>query len=594
MKEVTLEELENFSGKISESTKPNANEQIKSTESTKEEQLIPAIIRPNIMKGTDISPSDLGRRLREKNGIPEKKDEIKDAPIVENAFTDMVNTVNERKKRIDEEIMPIIEKNAEEMTIAEEMGIDTSKEKLDNEEVMNKIKEKMKENEKILDTELPDDLSDINNILEDNESMEEYSEGNYVEYEDNINTKEVVQSKIEQPTIKKEEPPKVESTVVKEETKVEKTDDDSDDLDKLMSDLNTADADDTSDLNDNEESVEELRGRFKETLSSVKIARDPIDFSKFKIKQSPVSSSAVLSSVNDKMNSFKKADWVLYHTGRSMTFLECRGPELNALRKNIGNSNDINAIITSLKFIYNHTLDANKPPFEAWCKLIRTEDIESLYFGIYKACYADTNIVARACENKKCGKTSLINTNINSMVKFEDDEVKDKFYKIYNRDTTTSVENTESELLQISDYFAISFSSATLYSTFLQYASLPSDITNKYSDTLNSMAYIDGFYSINYDTQELIPIAIKSYRNNLNKTVIAKLKVYIEILKTLTNDQYNVLTAKLNTIIQNPKVSYVYPEATCPECGAKMAEEPIDSVMRLLFTRAQLVQVKSL
>ena len=84
------------------------------------------------------------------------------------------------------------------------------------------------------------------------------------------------------------------------------------------------------------------------------------------------------------------------------------------------------------------------------------------------------------------------------------------------------------------------------------------------------------------------------YRNNLNKSVIAKLKVYIEILKTLTNDQYNVLTAKLNTIIQNPKISYIYPETTCPECGAKINEEPIDSVMRLLFTRAQLVQVKSL
>ena len=280
--------------------------------------------------------------------------------------------------------------------------------------------------------------------------MEEYSEGHYVEYEDNINTKEVVQSKIEQPTIKKEESFKSESITSKQE--IEKSNDDSDDLDKLISDLNTADSDDVSDLNDNEETVEELRGRFKETLSSVKIARDPIDFSKFKIKQNPVSSSAVLSSVNDKINSFKKADWVLYHTGRSMTFLECRGPELNALRKNIGNSNDINAIITSLKFIYSHTLDANKPSFEAWCKLIRTEDIESLYFGIYKACYADTNIVARACENKKCGKTSLINTNINDMVKFENDEVKNQFYKIYNRDTTTSVESTESELLQISDY----------------------------------------------------------------------------------------------------------------------------------------------
>lgn len=591
MKEVMLEELNNFT--------TNNNSQMTTNETNTDSQSSPnrpIIAKPNIMKGSSISPSDLSKKLKEKNKNEEVEsiNQVEETPMVKNAFSDMIKTLDDRKKRIDEELMPIIEKNAEEMAMAEELGIDTSKEKLDDENVqilINKKKNEMEELSKSIDF---NDTSDIDNILNDGdeEDMEEMKNiDNYTFIDDPVVEETPVKEEIK--TVAKDVKP---VTVPKEDSIVDQptknlVEDDEDDLDKLMNDLNSSD---DSTINQEEETVEELRTRFKETLSSVKIARDPIDFSKFKIKQNAVSSSAILSTVNNKINNFKKADWVLYHTGRSMTFAECRGPELNALRKSIGNSNDINAVIASLQFVYNHTIDANKPSFEAWCKLIRTEDIESLYFGLYRACYADSNIVARACQNKGCEKTSLVNTDIKKMVKFKDTETEEKFYKIFNHDTTTSTQETESELMQISDYFAISFNHPTLYSTFLQYSTLPSDVTDKYSDTLNTMAYIDGFYSIDYTTNELVPIAIKNYKNNLNKTVINKLKTYIEILKTLTNDQYNILTAKLNNIIQEPKISYVYPETTCPECGATIKEEPIESVIRLLFTRAQLVQVKSL
>ena len=598
MKEVMLEELNDFTTK-------NNMQSIKNEESKENNASSsngPIIAKPNIMKGSSISTSDLSKRLKEKHdkeneSSTKSSNDVEETPMIKNAFSDMLKTLDDRKRKIDEELMPIIEKNAEEMAMAEELGIDTSKERLDDENVQALINKKRNEIEESSKPTNFNDTSDIDNILNDGdeEDMERIM--------DTTNNYTSIDNPVAEPPVKEEVNTVVEEvkpatvTVPKKEDTVEQTsknliEDDEDDLDKLMNDLNASNDENTS--IQEEETVEELRSRFKETLSSVKIARDPIDFSKFKIKQNAVSSAAILSTVNNKINNFKKADWVLYHTGRSMTFTECRGPELNALRKSIGNSNDINAVIASLQFVYNHTIDANKPPFEAWCKLIRTEDIESLYFGLYRACYADSNIVARACQNKGCEKTSLIDTDIKKMIKFKDKETEEKFYKIFNHDTTTSTQETESELMQISDYFAISFSHPTLYSTFLQYATLPSNVTDKYSDTLNTMAYIDGFYSIDYNTNELIPIAIKTYKNNLNKTVINKLKTYIEILKTLTNDQYNILTAKLNNIIQEPKISYVYPETTCPECGATIKEEPIESVIRLLFTRAQLVQVKSL
>ena len=145
-----------------------------------------------------------------------------------------------------------------------------------------------------------------------------------------------------------------------------------------------------------------------------------------------------------------------------------------------------------------------------------------------------------------------------------------------------------------SDNIAISYSDPTLYNTFIQFNGLPQNIVDKYSDLLTSLAYINGFYAIDQVNKQLQPINIKVYPNNLNKTILSKLKVYIEILKTLTNDQYSVLISKLNNLIEDPKVTYIYPKTICPECGTEIPEEEIPSVLSLLFTRAQLAQVKSL
>ena len=162
------------------------------------------------------------------------------------------------------------------------------------------------------------------------------------------------------------------------------------------------------------------------------------------------------------------------------------------------------------------------------------------------------------------------------------------------QDTTSTNTKIKSKLIQASDSIAISYSDPTLYTTFIQFSTLPSNIVDKYSDLLNSLAYINGFYAIDPVNKKLKPINVKVYPNNLNKTILSKLKVYTEILKTLNNDQYNVLTAKLNNLIGDSKISYIYPKTTCPECGAEIPEEEVESVLSLLFTRAQLAQVKSL
>ena len=550
-KEITLEDLVNSNETNTPKSKPATR------------------VEPTVVGNADaiksakpITTTELGKSLKEKNPDAKKKTD-NDAPVVANAFKAMEDTLAEKKRFIEEEVMPVVMENAREMAMEKELSeLDGTEESGEPEEAI-------------------DDFSDLN---DEPEEVKEEDDSVYVA------------PSIEVP----EEVHAVDTKVEKVDTKSKKTKEESKDtaetetatFDDLMKDLGL-DGEEEEVIDTEEETAEELRERFKTSLSGVKITRNEIDLTKFQIAKEPVSSAIALNAIGNSCK--KRCDHPLLHSKRNMTFEECSGPELDSLRKTINNSNGINGVIASLRFIYNHNIDANKKSFEAWCKSIRTEDIESLYFGMYKACYGDTNLVARAdVENKGCSKTSLIDTPIADMIKFKDDDAKKLYDSLMSQDTTNPGSKIKSQTLVVSDDIVISYTDPTLYSTFIQYASIKPEITEKYSDQLNTMAYIDGFFRIDHANMQLIPIAIKEYPNNINKTVMSKLKTYVDILKTLTNDQYNVMVSKLENIVGENKISYIYPATKCPECDNEIPEEPIESMLNLLFTRAQLVQVKSL
>ena len=558
-----------------------------------------------------FSPSEVADTLT-KAGVMEKKEEvITETPLVENAFASMNKTLQEKKDWINNVMMPIVEENAREMALEAEFGTDVLEETDKTEEFINDVTTNndtddiFKELEDDEDTD--DGITKPEDLFGDLDDDDDPYTGPAQEYEHQKKIEEQAERtyKFDQPEETngkepiKEEPKKEEKKSDKESRLVvneDFMDSDQGSLDELMKDLDLEDS--MNIVDDEDETPEEIREKFKETLKDMKITSDPIDFNKFKIRKQAVNSNFVLSTLKNN-RTVKKADWALYHTKKSVTFLECSGPELDTLRKNISTANGVNGVITSLRFVYDHIEDANKPSFEQWTKLIRTEDIESMYYGIYRACYSNSNLIARVCSSDLCKKTSLIDTNIDDMVVYGEDtdnrdKIKEEFNNILSKDTTTESNSFESTLMQISDNIVISYSLATLYSTFIQFATLSETITNQYGDLLNVLAYIDGFFSIDRNTMELVPIDIKEYPGHLNKTIINRLKVFTGILKSLTNDQYNVMMAKLSNIIQNPKITYVYPKVTCPECGAEIEQEPVDSMLNLLFTRAQLAQIKSL
>lgn len=558
-KEVTLDDLIKTSG----NAKPAARAEVVNNQKSKNEESN-VVQSSGIKTAKPISTSDLGKKLEEQHPEANKKIVEEDAPIVANAFAAMNETLAEKKRFIEEEVMPVVMENAREMAMEKEIGEN------DDEDEYN-----------IDPTEVDDDFEDL-----DEEDVEVVKEEEVYAAPAEIS--------IDEPEVETKPMAKPKKKIKAKEVVDDESDSNS--FDDMMKDLGLDEEEEDDVIDTEEETSEEFRERLKASFSDIKITRNPIDLSKFQIAKEPVSSTMVLNTISDTNK--KRCDHPLIHSKRNMTFEECRGPELDALRKTINNSNGVNGVIASLRFVYNHNIDANKKSFEAWCKSIRTEDIESLYFGMYKACYGDTNLIARhdtsEDDKKGCDKTSLINTPIDSMLKFKDDEAKKLYDELMNQDTTNPGDKVKSHTMVISDDFVISYTDPTLYSTFIQYASLKPEITKKYSDQLNTMAYIDGFFRIDYENNQLIPIAIKEYPKNINKTVMSKLKTYIDILKTLSNDQYNVMVAKLESAISETKLSYIYPESTCPECGNTISEEAVESMLSLLFTRAQLVQLKSL
>lgn len=526
------------------------------TETTNEVTVKPS--SDPIKTAKPVSISDLAKNLP---GKGEDEEGSKPPVVVDNAFKAMYDRIDESKNFINNVVVPKAMENAEEMAMEQELNNTPSEE---SEEMVNNADKLDSVEDEEVAYEAPSTDIDLSNI----ESEE--------------NKKEVKKS----------------APVANEGNEISN---DIDDINDLIDELGEESEDEfTINDTDDEETVEETRERFKESLQDIKITQNTIDLSKFTIKKEPISSSVILNSISEHKTT-KKADWVLLGSKRSIRMEEISGPELDSLRKTLDGSNSINGVIASLKTVYAHIVDANKPSFEKWCKTTKTEDLESIYFALYKACYGDVNLVGRTCidpkNNKKhigCGKTSIINIPIMDMVKYKDDETKALAHKILQQDTTTSSTVIKSEMVVASDNIAISYTEPTLYTTFIQYASLPDNITSKYSDLLNSLAYIDGFYSINMEKGELQPINVKVYPNNINKTVMSKLKVYLEVLKTLTPDQYNVLTSKLNNLIKDPDITYIYPKTICPECGTEIPEEEVSSMLSLLFTRAQLAQIKSL
>ena len=210
-----------------------------------------------------VSTADLGAKLKEQHPEAHKEPVAEDSPLVKNAFEGMTKTLQEKKDFIGNVMMPIVEENAREIAMenalaeAKAEGVDT--------EPTPTVAERASE----------DDFG----MLDD----EEEADGEIKNYENvKILSVDVAEEPTQATPVKEEMPsPKVVSMPKTEEAPVVTDDDDEEngDLDSMLKDLGITEEDDESDLEE-EETPEELRERFKQNTSTIKIAEDPREWSK--------------------------------------------------------------------------------------------------------------------------------------------------------------------------------------------------------------------------------------------------------------------------------------------------------------------------
>lgn len=504
-------------------------------------------------------------QMAKKINVNAPKEELKNPPVVDIGFSSLAATVEEIKKGSE----VIAERNRE---AAEEQAYEE------------------------FEKELTGGAIEETSVKKDDLEIEE-EEYEIVSYKDVEQQTEASNYNLNASVVDTNTPPdEVKTTVEDKKDDEEPTEIKIDDFDDLLNELEDDDeyvsTDGDDDFEQEEEDADEVRQRMADVVDKEirgKLFVNKFDPTKLKISKKPTSVSIAL---NYHTTTKSTADFPLYYTQHCSKFKECTGTELQTLQTKIDASNEITSVIEAVKFNYDHIVDPNKPAtFEAWAKMVRTEDVESMYFGVYKATYFSSNLIPITCTH--CNTSNLVKVPVNDMVKPLNDDIKAEMDKLFQQDTTSPYPKVESELIQVSDRLFAAIKPPSIYDAFVQFSSISPENQRKYQLILNLISCIDSFYFLT-DEGELSPIIVKSDPTNIRKTVTRKVRDYGSLIKGLTADQYATFITKINGLMEDPKVSFIIPEVECPKCHKKIPSQPINSMLQILFTRAQLAQIKNI
>lgn len=335
---------------------------------------------------------------------------------------------------------------------------------------------------------------------------------------------------------------------------------------------------------DDSDDSEDFETKLKRELQKkLKPVSKKLDLSSTTIIQRPVNVTHLLE--RRKQSTRRVFTWPLIDSGRPVTMQSFNANELNTLSNNARNSN---MTLEVFRTIYKHIVSAKGESFEQWCKTTSYFDLDHIWMAVYGACFADSNYLPFSCD--KCNDVTVTtNTPIMDMVKFKNDEVKEKFNKIMEmKDSDPSMGSVTAEhLVQVSDDIVIGFIKPTLYSSIVENSMYDGKIRDDYSDIVNIISYIGNIYAV--DEGGIRPINTKVYPNNEAKTAKARVIQYAKIIRNLTSDEYGIIMAhilELGRVVDD--ITYQLPETTCDHCKATIPADPQEA-SSLVFTRHQLV-----
>lgn len=383
-----------------------------------------------------------------------------------------------------------------------------------------------------------------------------------------------------------EETPKTEVVIPKQTTvkndKVVSILDMKDDGD-LFDDEETEAAKEEADVNN---MLEDLKSAVKEKITPI---RKSLDLSKFTIAQKSISAQKVMKlAVQSHQNI---ADWIMFSANRPLSVTGLSGPEILKLNPENSSRNRLNTFRDMYRIIYDHVYDANKPEFETWLKQVRFVDVQHIYFALYMATFGGSNFINYTCP--KCNKVFVHDIKFEDMVSYASEETKNKVRSILKMDTTTPSNDTYPvDLVQISNNYVFGLRTPSVWNVIMETASLSDQFLEKHADLIDVVSYIDAIYIINEETMSLVPVDTKPDPNDQAKTSARRIKVFYDVIRTLSSEDYYGLRAKINEYDENSNdVSYKIPATKCPECEAEIPENKDITPDNMLFTRHQLAAI---
>lgn len=342
---------------------------------------------------------------------------------------------------------------------------------------------------------------------------------------------------------------------------------------------------------DADKAAEEYRRKLSAAAKGVFRSNNAIDLSKFSIGTQPIKASTVI--VNNASEQGDIADWIMYDADKAIAARGLTGAELIKLNTASSDRNVLNALKDVCKIIYDHIVDDKKPDYYTWMKQTKFSDLDHLYFALYMATFHGSNFISYQCPD--CKKVFIKEVPFQDCVKYKNDEIKEKVRAMQNQTTDNGIIPYDIELLQVSDKFVFGMKIPSLYTVSIETSSIPRNIIEKYSDLIDTIAYIDAVYTIDYTNMQLIPVAIPVVNGDIAKTAGKRIKTMYDIIKSLTPDEFSIVS---NYIEKKAKgafadVSYQLPGAKCPDCDGEIP--PVEANGEaLLFTRHQLGAFASL
>lgn len=463
--------------------------------------------------------------------------------------------------------------------------------------------------EEVRDTGVDDLFSDLNaavdrskqEITEFHKELEEKMYEEFIESKDNMELDSVMEDapapEVVAPSVDEEDPydepedihPTKEAPIKKmvkkvlapiEETKSPNFDYKDDEMEDDFKDLDS-DTKANKDKKERDYLIDELKSESRKVINP---NANKIDLNQFSISSTSVKPSTIMIKNNDDL---PVADWVQFVAEKPISMSALTGPEIIRLDPSNSNRNTLNTLKDIYRIIYNHIVDSNKPEYELWLKNVKFMDLDHIYFAMYMATFNGSNFVSYQCP--ECKKVFINDVSFKSMVKYADDDTKKRVQEILQMNTNTSETEYSVDMYQASSKYAFGMKVPSVWNVIIEAASLPEAILDKYADLIDTIAYIDSMYVIDYVNHTLNPIEIKPVNNDQVKTSAKRIRVFYDVIKTLSSDEFFALRSQIiNFEKPSNKISYVVPEAVCPYCDHKIPENDGMTAEEMLFTRHQL------